>query len=81
MTLIYYYPETKANYLALALFLADYVFPYITIVTSVVSCAYHFAKRTNQVRFSFMCFEVVFSNLFMEIGHYHLNFGELKRLA
>ncbi|ODN04944.1 JNK1/MAPK8-associated membrane protein [Orchesella cincta] len=44
---LYFYPMLALGHLMFG-GLVYYVFPYITIVTSVVSCAYHFASRSNQ---------------------------------
>jgi len=44
---LYFYPMLALAHLVLG-GLIYYVFPYITIITSVVSCAYHFALRNNQ---------------------------------
>jgi len=44
---LYFYPILALGHLLFG-GLIYYIFPYITIVTSVVSCAYHFASRSNQ---------------------------------
>lgn len=70
---LYFYPLLALGHLVLAGIIYA-IFPFITVIGSIVSIAYHFANRTNQVKFlTKKCSINLFSHKFIIDSVFNIN--------